>query len=118
MTSVRSSKRIAHDATVRVFSNILKKTRIDSGKTPEQLERHLKGVANHWRISILFLVATKEGLTLDNISEALHCNIKTTSEHTRRLVQAGLLQKKYVGTSVAHSLTPYGRKIHHFLKLF
>lgn len=87
-------------------------------KTAKQLERHLKGAANHRRIEILFLVAENDGITLDSIAEALHANLKTVSEHTRRLTQAGLVNKTYRGRSVGHSLSPYGRIFHKFLTTF
>jgi len=87
-------------------------------KRGKQLERYFKGVANHRRIEILLLVAEIDGITLEKISEGLNCNIKTTSEHTRRLVQAGLLSKRYKGRAVSHSLTPYGRRFVRFIKTF
>jgi DNA-binding transcriptional ArsR family regulator len=87
-------------------------------KSPRQLERHLKGVANHRRIQILMLVAKREGITLDEISRQLECDFKVVSQHTLKLVQAGLLNKRYVGRSVAHSLSPYGKTFHQFLKSF
>jgi DNA-binding MarR family transcriptional regulator len=87
-------------------------------KTPKQIERHLKGVANHRRIEILFLIAKNDGITVEKVAEALKCNFKTISEHIRRLVQAGLVNKKYQGRQVAHSLSPYGKKIYLFIKTF
>ena len=87
-------------------------------KTSKQLERHFKGVANHHRIDILFLVFENPDITVDGIAEALDKNFKTISEHTRRLVQAGLLNKRYRGRSVVHSLSPYGKKFVEFLKTF
>ncbi|MFH1990639.1 MAG: winged helix-turn-helix domain-containing protein [Patescibacteria group bacterium] len=87
-------------------------------KTPKQLERHFKGAANHRRIEILFLVGKKEGITLDGISETLSCNLKTISEHTRKLVQAGLINKKYRGREVTHALSPYGERFLKFIKTF
>lgn len=87
-------------------------------KTSKQLERYFKGAANHRRLDILRLIAKNDGINLEDISEALNCNIKTLSEHTRKLVQAGLLNKKYYGQSVAHSLSPYGKKFIEFLKTF
>ncbi len=87
-------------------------------KTSKQLERHFKGIANHRRIDILIEVSKRDGLTLQGISGILHCNFKTVSEHTRRLVNAGLLNKKYVGNSVVHSLSLYGREIVNFMKSF
>jgi len=87
-------------------------------KTSKQLERHFKGAANHRRIDILMLVRNFEGISVDEISEKLECNFKTISEHTRRLVQAGLLQKQYRGRKVAHSLSPYGLRFFKFIQTF
>ena len=87
-------------------------------KTSKQLERHFKGIANHRRIDILFLVNDCEGIALETIADKLRCNFKTISEHTRRLVQAGLLNKKYQGRVVAHSLSPYGKKLIELIQTF
>ncbi len=87
-------------------------------KTSLQMERHLKGVANHYRIEILFFVAEKPRVTLEDIVEKLKANEKTIGEHTRRLYIAGLLNKKYKGRFVEHTLSPYGRKLYNFLKAF
>lgn len=78
-------------------------------KSAKQLERYLKGAANHRRIEIIRLVAKRDGIVLDDIASELACNLKTISEHTRRLVHAGLLNKHYQGREVAHTLSPYGR---------
>ena len=121
-SSHMGSKRAAASMYKGLYSNILKNTRISPGasqtKHSSLLERYVKGVANHRRISILFLIAKTDGITLDQIAQALACNFKTTSEHTRRLTHAGLVSKKYLGTSVLHTLTPYGRKFYEFLRLF
>ena len=85
-------------------------------KTPKQLERHFKGVANHWRISILLLVSKEPGISMEGISESLNANLKTISEHTKKLVQAGLINKKYKGKSVEHTLSPYGKTFVQFMK--
>jgi Mn-dependent DtxR family transcriptional regulator len=82
------------------------------------IERFLKGGANHYRIEILLLMEVRPNITLETITEFLHANIKTISEHTRRLHQAGLVNKKYKGRSVEHSLTPMGQKICNFIKTF
>ena len=94
------------------------KSRTRSPKTPKQMERHFKGVANHRRIEILLLVAHSDGINVEGVSECLGCNFKTVSEHIRRLVQAGLVEKKYEGHSVRHRLSPYGRMFVSFLKSF
>lgn len=85
-------------------------------KTPKQLERYFKGVANHWRIAILFLVHKNNGITVEEITDTLEANFKTISQHTRSLVQAGLLNKKYFGRKVTHSLSPYGKIFVKFTK--
>ena len=87
-------------------------------KTPKQLERYFKGAANHWRIAILVIVEKREGIALEDISDELKANFKTISQHTRALVQAGLLNKKYQGRQVAHSLSPYGKSFLKFMKTF
>lgn len=87
-------------------------------KTAKQLQRHFKGIANHRRIEILLLVDKSEGIVLEKIAQELECNIKTISEHTRRLVQAGLLDKKYQGRAVSHKLSPYGKRIVKFIETF
>ncbi len=87
-------------------------------KNARQLERHFKGVANHHRIAILCLIEKEGGMTLDAITQALKTNFKTMSEHTRKLVLAGLLEKKYKGRAVIHTLSPYGKKLVFFLKTF
>jgi len=87
-------------------------------KTSKQLERHLKGVANHRRIDILLLIAGSNGISLESIASALDCNFKTISEHTRRLYHAGLINKKYLGRNVIHTLSPYGRILTRLIKTF
>ena len=87
-------------------------------KTPKQMERHLKGIANHRRVQIILLVAARGGITLEDIITTLNANPKTIGEHTRRLSQAGLVDKKYRGKFVEHTLSPYGKLFVRFLKSF
>ncbi|TSC90521.1 MAG: hypothetical protein G01um10142_417 [Parcubacteria group bacterium Gr01-1014_2] len=87
-------------------------------KTAKQMERHLKGVANHYRIEILLLIAESDAITLEDIVETLGANEKTIGEHTRRLYLAGLVNKKYSGRFVEHTLSPYGKTFVSFLKSF
>lgn len=82
------------------------------------MERHLKGLSNHYRIEILLLIARQSGITLESIIRMIGANKKTISEHTRRLFVAGLLNKKYRGRYVEHSLSPYGKTFVQFLKAF
>jgi DNA-binding transcriptional ArsR family regulator len=87
-------------------------------KTAKQMERHLKGMANHYRIEILFLIAKHKIITLEGIVDAIGANQKTLGEHTRRLYQAGLINKNYRGKFVEHTLSPYGKTFVNFLKSF
>lgn len=87
-------------------------------KTAKQMERHLKGISNHYRIEILLLIANSNGITLEGIIEKIKGNEKTLGEHTRRLYLAGLITKRYQGKYVEHSLSPYGRVFVRFLKSF
>ena len=87
-------------------------------KTAKQMERHLKGMANHYRIEILLLIASRKAITLEDIISVIGANEKTLGEHTRRLYQAGLVNKKYRGKFVEHTLSPYGRMVVDFLKSF
>jgi DNA-binding transcriptional ArsR family regulator len=87
-------------------------------KSAKQMERHLKGMANHYRIEILLLISRRNRITLEDIVEALDANEKTIGEHTRRLSQAGLLHKKYRGRYVERTLSPYGRTFVRFLQSF
>ena len=87
-------------------------------KTAKQIERHMKGVANHRRIEILLLIGKNKGIILEDIAEILEVNIKTISEHTRRLTQAGLVDKKHRGRMVEHSLSPYGKTFTQFILTF
>ncbi len=89
-----------------------------ANRTPKQLERHFKGVANHRRIEILKLIGNKKGLALDEIAETIGASVPTISEHTRKLVQAGLMEKKYRGRNVEHFLSPYGEKMLQILRPF
>ena len=85
-------------------------------KSAKQMERHIKGVANHNRIEILLLVARRKGITLEDIVKELGKNQKTMSEHTRRLYAAGLVNKKYRSKFVEHELSPYGKLFVRFIK--
>ena len=90
----------------------------NKGKTAKQLERHFKGIANHRRIEILLLIAQEPGITVEVIAKTLKVNLKTISEHTRRLFQAGLVDKRYRGRNVEHRLSPYGRTFFNFIRTF
>jgi len=87
-------------------------------KNSKQIEKHIKGIANHRRIDILLLISKSQGITLDDIAKILDCNFKTISGHTLKLVNAGLVDKNYNGRAVIHSLSPYGKFFVRFLANF
>ena len=87
-------------------------------KTPKQLERYFKGMANHWRIAILFVAQKYPGITVDGITKKLDADFKNISQHTHRLVSAGLLNKKHHGSQVSHFLSPYGKLFFRFVEKF
>lgn len=87
-------------------------------KNSKQLEKYLKGLSNHRRLDILFLIQKFPGITLDRIADQIDCHLANVSIHTYKLMRAGLINKHYVGRAVSHTISPYGRKCISFLKTF
>ncbi len=81
-----------------------------------RLERLVRGFSNHRRIEILGLLNNKPELSVIDISNELHLNFKTASEHIRRLAIAGLILKRSDGNSIRHKLSPLGLTILKFLR--
>ena len=86
-------------------------------KNYRQLERHMKGMANHRRLEVSFLLEKSPELSVSEIAEALEVNFKTISEHVRRLALAGIVMKRNDGNAVRHALTPLGKSILKFLRI-
>ena len=84
---------------------------------PRQMERIVKGFANHRRIQILQLLEKSPELSVQEISKELKINFKTASEHIRRLAIAGLVLKRSQAINVRHKLTPIGVSILKFLRI-
>ena len=84
--------------------------------TPKQLERIVKGFANHRRIQIMSLLKVEPELSLTGISGRLKIDIKTAAAHVSRLAIAGLVLKRADGRLVHHSLTPRAEQILIFLR--
>ncbi len=85
-------------------------------KMPRQLERIVKGFANHRRIQIMQLIEKDFHLNVLEVAERLNINFKTASEHLRRLTIAGLVDKRNIGSVVVHRLTNYSRLVLKFLR--
>ncbi|MCK4386568.1 MAG: winged helix-turn-helix transcriptional regulator [Candidatus Pacebacteria bacterium] len=86
-------------------------------KTYRQLERIIKGGANHRRIQIMELLKKEPELSVMEISEKLNINFKTASEHTRRLAVSNLILKRNDLNFVRHKLTKNGKTILKFLRI-
>ena len=82
-----------------------------------KVERVVKGFANHRRLEILELLKKSPELSVDEIASSLKINMKTASEHTRRLAQAGLVLKRYEASFVRHKVTSRGLSILKFLRM-
>ena len=85
-------------------------------KNFRQLERIVRGFANHNRMHILNLLDENDGLDLLAIARGCGINYKTAAEHVRRLTDAGLLSKRPKGTHVHHTMTSKGKKVLAFLR--
>jgi DNA-binding transcriptional ArsR family regulator len=86
-------------------------------KSERQLERIVKGFANHRRIQIMELLSQQAELSLYEVCKRLRIGIKTGSEHVRRLAIAGLVMKRNEGRWVRHRLTPRGGNVLTFLRM-
>ncbi|TSD03230.1 MAG: hypothetical protein Athens071416_291 [Parcubacteria group bacterium Athens0714_16] len=84
-------------------------------KNYKELEKIVKGFSNHRRIEIMEILHKKPGLSLFEIAEYLDVNFRTISEHTRRLVVAGLIFKRADINFVRHELTRRGKAVLVFL---
>ena len=87
-------------------------------RTPKQIEKYFKGVANHRRIEILLLIEQSGGICLERIADVLKYEIKNTFQHVQKLSYAGLVNKKHNGKMVDHTLSPYGKRFVGFIKTF
>ena len=85
-------------------------------KSYYQLERIVKGFANHRRIEILEVLKSKPELSLVDLSEILNINFRTASDHIRKLTVAGLVIKRSDGLNVRHKITEKGLSVLKFLK--
>ncbi len=81
-----------------------------------RLERLVKVFSNHRRIQIMELISDTPELSVMEIATKLKINIKTASEHIRRLAISGLVLKRNRGVNVLHKLTPTGYLILKFLR--
>lgn len=83
---------------------------------PRQLEKIIKGVANHRRIEILNLLDKSPELSLTDIAGRLKIDFRTAGEHVRRLYLAGMIVKRNRGAEVAHKVNALGKYVLKFLR--
>lgn len=79
-------------------------------------ERIVKGYANHRRIAMMQLLQKEPELSLQDISDKLHINFKTASDHLRRLTISGLVLKRNKANNVLHKLSSRGESVLEFLR--
>lgn len=81
-----------------------------------QMERVVKGFANHRRLQILELLKEEPELSVDDVAEKLRIGYENASDHIRKMAIAGLVLKRNDGPSVRHKLTPRAESILVFCK--
>ncbi|KKW10322.1 MAG: MarR family transcriptional regulator [Parcubacteria group bacterium GW2011_GWA2_49_9] len=85
-------------------------------KTYRELERMVRGFANHRRIQIMEILKKKPEMSVDEIATFLDISYKTVADHVRRLAIAGLVLKRNQDVSVRHRLTDRAEFILKFLR--
>ncbi len=86
-------------------------------KTNRELERIVKGFANHHRLDILELLCKKPELSVQEISDKLKSEFKNISAHINKMAIAGLLIKRSEGNMIRHKLTKRGKSILQFVRI-
>ena len=86
-------------------------------KTNRELERIVKGFANHRRLEILNLLNQKPELSVQEVSERIESEFKNVSVHINKMAIAGLVMKRNEGNLVRHKLTKRGKSILQFVRI-
>lgn len=86
------------------------------GKSYRQMERIVKGFANHRRLEMLNLLNREPELSVADIAERLAIGYENASDHVRKLAIAGLVLKSSDGSAVRHKLTLRAESILVFCK--
>lgn len=81
-----------------------------------QIEKIIKGAANHRRIQIMELLNSQPELSIFEIADELKVNFRTISQHVLRLANVGLVLKRNAANAVRHALSPRGKSILKFLR--
>ncbi len=86
-------------------------------KTNRELERIVKGFANHRRLEILGLLYKEPELSVQEIAEILKSDMKNISAHITKMAIAGLVMKRNDDKSVRQKLTKRGEVILKFVRI-
>mgnify|MGYP001590604330 FL=1 len=86
-------------------------------KTSRELERIIKGFANHRRLQVLELLYKQPELSVHEISEKLKSEFKNISAHVNKMAIAGLVMKRHEGNIIRHKLTNRGKSILKFVRI-
>ena len=85
-------------------------------KSNRELERIVKGFANHRRLQILALLHKEPELSVQEVAEKLRSDFKNISAHINRMAISGLLMKRNDFHSVRHKLTRRGLQVLKFVR--
>lgn len=80
------------------------------------VEKIIRAFSNKKRIDILDLLKKSPELSVVGIADKLHIEYKLVSAHLKTLNVAGLILKKYSGTSVLHKLSHRGEIVLKFVR--
>ncbi|MBU0612304.1 hypothetical protein KKA39_01525 [Patescibacteria group bacterium] len=86
-------------------------------KSNRELERIVKGFANHRRLQILELLGKEPELSVQEVSDKLKSEFKNISAHMNKMAISGLLMKRSEGNIVRHKLTNRGKSILQFVRI-
>lgn len=86
-------------------------------KNSRELERIVKGFANHYRLEILEILNKEPELSVQEISDKVKSDFKNISAHINKMAIAGLVIKRYEGNLVRHKLTNRGKSILQFVRI-
>ncbi len=83
-----------------------------------EIEEICKTLASLVRLQILFFLKDHPNSLAKDISKSLNCNIKTLSQHIKKLHQSGMINRLNRGREVELSLNNKGNKIIDFINLY
>lgn len=81
------------------------------------IDKIVKSFSNKYRIKIIELLEKNPQASVADIATKLNKDIKIISFHLSILAGAGLIDKKYQGTTVLHKLSTRGKLILKFLRI-